>query len=103
MSDNVIIAIIVAATIIIIVVLLGPTLKRLFFKAGDFEGEVETHETTINTQPSSKTKGVNVSGNKMFGKNNKTEVDVNEGSVTDNTAVGKGNTIEVKQRNKKKK
>jgi hypothetical protein len=103
MSDPVRIALIIAAVVVIALIIFRRQLSSFFFKAtkDGVEAELKTHNRSAasgGASPASRSKsaGVNIKGNRLFGSGNKIEVERDDVNVEENTQLGADQEIIVK-------
>jgi len=99
MSDQVLIVLIVAAAIVIVLYLFRDRLKKFTIKGSqdNLEANLEAYKDTAQNEPGAagQSYGVNISGNKQVGKDNKIKVAQSSVNVSDNTQMGQGQEIRV--------
>ena len=108
MSDNVLIVLIIAVTVIAVLFLFRRQLSAFLFKAGKdgLEAELKVHDPSESNKEGDSHK-VQISRNKLIGKENEIKVAQNNVGVDDNLLLGEKQKIEVepapgKEKKKKK-
>ena len=102
MSDTVLVVLIVAATVIVVLYMFRRQLSAFLFKANKdgLEAELKTHAPDETKTGDSH--GVQISGNRLVGKENEIEIGRDDVGVDDNILLGKKQKIQVKPDPKKK-
>ncbi len=102
MSETVWIVLIIAITVIVVLYLFRRRLSEFFFKASQegLEASLKTHDSTEKT--SSRSHGVQISGNRLVGVENEIKVEQDDVGVDDNVLLGKKQKISVEAKKKNK-
>ena len=104
MSDHVRIALIIAAVVVIALILFRRQLSSFLFKANKngIEAELKTHAqgardgASASPATQSKSAGVTIKRNRLFGWRNKIEVERDDADVAENTQLGANQEITAK-------
>lgn len=109
MSETVQIILIVAIALIIVLFIFRRQLSNFRFKGGKdgVDMQLKTHknstESAKTTSSGNKPASINISGNKLWGRKNKIDVQTNNTSVNDNSVIGDEQEIVARNEVKKKK
>lgn len=108
MSDNVQIILIISVALIIVLFIFRRQLSDFRFKGGkdgvDMQLKTKKTETNSSANQSEKmSSGTSISGNKLWGRKNKIDVQANNASVDDNQLIGEEQEISVRPKTTKKK
>ena len=103
MSDQVQIVLIIAVALLIVLFIFRRQLSDFRFKGGKegLDMQLTTHKPP--TELEKKSTGVNVRGNKLWGRRNKIDVQTGKSSVEENEMIGADQQINVKPEPKKRK